>query len=199
MDFIIFVLLHFLVVLSPGPSFIGMTNFALNYGFKKTLPYILGLGLGNIIISSVAVFGILKFIFSSLLFNGIFYMAGGIFLIFFAIKTFKSKNTDAADIKQGFAFWTGFGVEILNPKSVLFTASLFAIVIKPETHMLFKGFILIWFIIFSAIYELSIIWAVMKFRSGITQYAKYINIIFSALLILFGIKFLLNSVSLLFN
>lgn len=191
MDFALFALLHLFIVLSPGPTLIGMITFAVNFGFKKTFPFVFGVALGNLIITAITVLGLSELIFKVQILKIIFYIGGGMFLIYFGINIAKKK-----DLKGDFkinamkVFKTGFIIEVSNPKSILLTASLFAIFIKPESAMHLKIFASLWYIFASILYEAVIIFFCSFFKSKISKYMFYFNLIFGVLLVIFGSRFI---------
>ncbi len=198
MNFFIFAMGHLLAVLSPGQTFIGMTNFAIKYGFRQTLPFVFGTGVANIIISSVVIFGLSQIIFKSLVFSVLFYVCGGGYLMYFSFKIFfdkaKQYKQDDFRINKKKVFLTGFFIDLLNPKNLLFTASLVAIVIKPESSLMLKCFTIIWLVVFGIIYELLIIWVFSTYRLKILNIFKAVNKIFGLILFVFGSKLIFEGI-----
>jgi threonine/homoserine/homoserine lactone efflux protein len=198
MNFFIFAMGHLLAVLSPGQTFIGMTNFAIKYGFKQTSPFVFGTALANIIVCSIVVFGLSQIIFKSLIFSILFYMCGGGYLMYFSFKIFfdkaKQHKQDDFRINKKKVFLTGFFIDLLNPKNFLFTASLVAIVIKPESSLIFKCFVIVWLIALSVVYELLIIWFFSMYRLKILNILKAVNKIFGLILFVFGFKLIFEGI-----
>lgn len=196
MNFLFFAILHFFAVLSPGPTLIGMVTFALNNGFKKTLPFLLGIGIGNLIFSTISVFGLSELIFKVNFVEIGFYFFSGGFLMFFGYKIFFQKPLKlGVKINPAKSFFVGFGIEISNPKSILFTTSLVAIVITPESSMLMKLFTIFWLVFISLIYEFCIIYGCLKFQNKILNNIGIFNKVFGILLIVFGVKLALSGYS----
>lgn len=191
MDFALFVILHLMAILSPGPTLVGMMTFSLNNGFKKTLPFVLGIALGNLLFSLIAILGLSEMIFKNVALKASFYLIGGGFLIFFGLKLLrKSKPEKQITIDKNTAFFTGFMIEILNPKSILFTASLFALFIKPESILFLKVLAVFWVVVVGFAYECLIVFLFSTFKKSILKIMSYLNNIFAILLVFFGSRFM---------
>lgn len=187
MNFIFFAILHLFAILSPGPTLIGLTTFALNNRLKKTISFLLGISLGNLIFSSISVFGISELIFKIKILEIAFYFCSGIYLMIFGYKIFVAKSSiDGVTINSGKSFLMGFGIEISNPKSIFFTTSLVAIFITSESSIFIKLFCIFWLVCVSFIYEICIVLLFMKLKNIILKKIEIFNKIFGILLIIFG-------------
>jgi len=104
--------------ITPGPNNVMVTASGVNFGYKKTLPHILGitfgfpvmivligLGLGSVFKSFPAIHHILKYI-------------GATYLLYLAwkIATFSSFNNNANRSKP-FTFWQAVIFQWVNPKA----------------------------------------------------------------------------------
>jgi threonine efflux protein len=189
MDFLIFAIAHLFAILSPGPAFIGMTNFSICYGFKKTVPFLLGLTVGNTILLVISFFGLSEIIFKFFILKIMFYILSGSYIFYFGIKIWNKKPPQKGiEIKSSKAFLTGFGIEISNPKSLIFTTSLIALTIKPDTAISFQILIFFWLVFMSFFYELVIAYSFSVFKNKIQKYLPLLNKIFGVLLLFFGAR-----------
>ena len=189
MDFAIFALLHLFAVLSPGPTLIGLVSFAVNNGFKKTIPFLIGISVGNLIFVVISVFGLSEFIFKIKPLEIGFYFFSGVYLMYFGYKTFlKSGIAQGIEIKAKKSFLMGFGIEISNPKSIMFTTSLVALVLTSGSSFFLKIFIILWLSVISLFYEVLIIMAFIKLKDSILKRIGFFNKIFGTLLIFFGLR-----------
>ena len=191
MNFIFFALAHFFAVLSPGPTLIGMVNVATNSSFKNGAYFVLGVGVGNFILSTLAVFGLSEIIFKFKMFSIIFYICSGSYLFYIGVHLLKKhKNAEAIKINPKKAFITGLITESSNPKAVFFTASIVAIFITPESTNLMKYFAIAWLVLVGIFYEFIIVWLCSIYKTKILKYLKYLNKIFGTLLIAFSLRLL---------
>lgn len=66
-------------------------------------------------------------------------LGGGLYLLWFAIALWRAKpeaapgEAPAAPLGGWAAFWRGFAINMTNPKSVLFFASIFSAYVRPDT------------------------------------------------------------------
>lgn len=106
------------MTITPGPNNVMVTASGVNFGYKKTLPHILGitfgfpvmivligLGLGSIFKSFPVIHHILKYI-------------GATYLLYLAwkIATFSSANNNG-DRNKPFTFWQAVIFQWVNPKA----------------------------------------------------------------------------------
>lgn len=189
MDFAVFALLHLFAVLSPGPTLIGLVSFAVNNGFKKTIPFLFGISVGNFIFVAISVFGLSEFIFKIKALEIGFYFFSGLYLMYFGYKTFfKSTIEKGITIKPQKSFLMGFGIEISNPKSIMFTTSLVALILTAESSIFMQSFVIFWLSFVSFVYEALIIFFFVKVQDAILKRIGIFNKIFGTLLVCFGVR-----------
>jgi threonine/homoserine/homoserine lactone efflux protein len=173
-----------------------MANLSIKNGFLGSIPFIFGVFLGNLIFVIIAVFGISEIIFKNLTFSTIFYVLSGAYLLYFSFDLLiGSIPIKPIDIKRSKVFFQGLFVELSNPKSVFFTASLVGMIITPESTMSLKLFVIFWLSVVSLIYEIFIIWLFSIFRSKINKYLKILNKVFCVILFIFGAKLIMMGAS----
>lgn len=142
--------------ISPGPVNIIATGSGANFGFKKTLPHIIGASLaytiivflsGTVLISTVAQFPFALSIVQYL---------GGAFLLYMSIKIATAKNQDNENIieKTAPTIFEGALSQGLNPKAWLVAMSgitLFVTARTPSTDYLLIFCFISLFVCFSGI------------------------------------------------
>ncbi|MEJ8572663.1 LysE family translocator [Microbaculum marinum] len=112
----------------PGPGIAAIVARALGAGFRRTLPMMLGLIVGDLIFLSAAALG-LGVIAAT--FGGVFTVirwAGAAYLVYLALRLFMARP-DAAALPPGTtsgagAFFAGLFVTLGNPKVILFYLAL---------------------------------------------------------------------------
>src|SRR5581483_8187433 len=68
-------------------------------------------------------------------------VGGGLYLVYFAWAIWRARaepqgaEGEAPPMRAAAAFWQGFAVNITNPKSVLFFASIFSAYVGPNTPL----------------------------------------------------------------
>ena len=170
---------------TPGPNNIMSMSNASRNGFKKTLPFVIGVCIGFLILMSLCN------IFSVALYNIIpsikpfMNFIGAAYILFLAWKTFTSKpveekKTDDRTNK----FLTGIILQFVNPKAILYGITIASSFIVPYyTSALILGGFSIFLAVVTFIAVSS--WALFGslFQKLFIKHYKVINIIMSALLI----------------
>lgn len=188
--------IHLLASISPGPDFVVVSQNTLSHGRKQGLLCGIGVCTGILFHISYSVTGLAVAIQHSnnlIRYIGIF---GGCYLIFLGYKSIKSSinnKTHLTEIsfsstKSKSAFWSGFIVNIFNPKAAIYFVSLFSLFISTELSI-GRLIIIVTLIItvqmswyFTFIYLITI----PKVRNVLEKKIHYIDRFLGLLLILMG-------------
>jgi threonine/homoserine/homoserine lactone efflux protein len=120
--------------ISPGPSFILVVRSSLGLSRRDGLATAIGMGLGGVCFSGVALAGLYTLLNSvEWLYSGL-KMAGGAYLLYLALKIWRGsseaividRSGDAAAPSLGRSFWTGLTTQLTNPKTAIVYGSIFA-------------------------------------------------------------------------
>jgi threonine/homoserine/homoserine lactone efflux protein len=129
---------HFLAVMSPGPSFLITARTAVAHSRADGIKVALGLGAGTIVWAAAALLG-LNFLFHQLpwLFIGV-KVGGALFLLWIALQIFQHAN-EPVDMNKGAdnedahsPLLRGFLTQVSNPKVVVFFGSIFVAILPTE-------------------------------------------------------------------
>ena len=151
-NFWLFTTTLILAILSPGPSFVGVTRYFLHYGFKKTLAFNAGIALGEGVLSALVLLGLSTFILENLYFNYGFHFISGFYLIYIGYQMIQAKSIEidseqVDNTKKTHAFLSGFLIGSTNPKSLIFDAALLSIFISIDTTIFQKTTLWIWMVL----------------------------------------------------
>lgn len=123
-------LASFVFMASPGPGVFGTTARALAFGFRATLPFILGVALGDLIYLLFAIFGLA--VVADVL-GELFVVvrwAGAAYLIYIGVKAWRQKPEPLSDAPPQVrradsirAFTGGLFLTLGNPKTIIFYLS----------------------------------------------------------------------------
>ncbi|CAM3779584.1 Homoserine/homoserine lactone efflux protein [Vibrio aerogenes CECT 7868] len=156
--------LMFLFVISaliafPGPSAILCLTHGAKYGARKALGTIFGGGFAALTLMSLSAFGVGAVLQSSASLFLFLKIAGGIYLIYLGIQTWRSEsvrleqpsasvNLPAKQVPFSHCFKRGYIVGAGNPKDLLFFGALFPQFIDPGSPFLPQLLILAvtWFV-----------------------------------------------------
>jgi len=135
--------------MSPGPSFIVVARNAIGLSRRDGLATALGMGLGGVCFSSLALVGLYSLLQSvEWLYAGL-KIAGGAYLVYLAWKIWRGAPAPLAlsgeqlrghrDVRK--SFWIGLSTQLSNPKTAVFYGSIFAALL-PQHPPLWCYFIL---------------------------------------------------------
>lgn len=117
---------------TPGPNNIMSMSNASRYGFRKSLGFNIGVFAGFLIILA------LSSIFSVTLyeiipaFKPIMTIVGAVYILWLAWKTYKSKPHNESKVeKQTNTFMSGFLLQFVNPKVILYSITTVSTFIVP--------------------------------------------------------------------
>ena len=160
---------------SPGPNNIVTSHSAFNFGFKKTIPTMLGVVSGWTLLSIFLVYG------SGILFTNfkhlqiIIKISGSAYLLFLAYKISFIKIKTKTKIKKPVNFLNTFFFQFVNPKSIIAGSTAVSLFIDTEINFLRDSIIFVVLMFLIAIGS-QITWCLMG--TYLRKYAtseKFIN------------------------
>lgn len=163
MEFLTVAILHLFAVASPGPDFALITRQSLRYDRKVAIWTSLGIGVGILFHSLLAITGIVLLITSNELFLMILKTLGSLYLLFLGINSMLSSKeitiNESKNLDRFNGFLAGLITNITNIKAILFFITVFSLVIDSGNslnlmlygaYMAFATFI--WFLMISYIF-----------------------------------------------
>ena len=155
--------------ITPGPNNIILSTNAVNYGFKETIPLILGVFFGFLSVLSLCLLGIGEVYESFPNFKTFIKIVATIFLTYLAYKIFNSSEFSDNSNKKRFTFRDIYFFQLINPKAVSVSMSSSAIFIQNQFSYLEEFFLI--FICFTISTSTSaIVWAAIGH-----SFRKYLN------------------------
>ncbi len=155
--------------ITPGPNNIILSTNAVNYGFKETIPLILGVFFGFLSVLSLCLLGIGEVYDSFPNFKTFIKIVATIFLTYLAYKIFNSSEFSDNSNKKRFTFRDIYFFQLINPKAVSVSMSSSAIFIQNQFSYL-EEFVLIFICFTISTSTSAIVWAAI----GHT-FRKYLN------------------------
>lgn len=168
---------------TPGPGNILALNTTSRYGWKKSLPLVLGICAGYALVQLLCTIALyeLQSVFSAIL--EILKYVGGIYMIWLAIHMMRSKAEAPCDDKQP-TFREGMLLQLVNVKIYFYIMTLLSVYFIPHLHTA-SGLILAGVVAVGIGSTASVIWAVLG--AGLQElYQKYyrcINLVLGFFLI----------------
>ena len=104
---------------TPGPNNAVASYSAFNFGVRKTLPIILGVGLGYTVLVILLIFALISVFQKYPYLQEIIRILGSIFLIYLAYKISFSKGKSQTKTENPVKFYETFFFQFINPKGVV--------------------------------------------------------------------------------
>ncbi len=155
--------------ITPGPNNIILSTNAVNYGFKETIPLILGVFFGFLSVLSLCLLGIGEVYESFPNFRIFIKIVATIFLAYLAYKIFNSSEFSDNSNKKRFTFRDIYFFQLINPKAVSVSMSSSAIFIQNQFSYL-EEFVLIFICFTISTSTSAIVWAAIGH-----SFRKYLN------------------------
>ena len=129
--------------ITPGPNFWKVVHHSINHSRKRATIFVCGLLTGSIIHCTLGILGVSAILASCEWCLMAMQILGGTYILWYGAKLVLGKNisNDHGRLveEQGalFKVWSdGVMTNLSNPKSILFYASLFTIVIAPDMPLI---------------------------------------------------------------
>lgn len=189
-----FVLTAGAVVLSPGPDTVIILRYALNSGRNVGLATVLGVQLGLLGHTLLAIFGISVIIASSpILFKTVAVM-GAAYLAWIGIQGFRGStlkfDTDGPSISSKKAIFDAMICNLLNPKVIILYLALLPNFVDPDKGQLTLQLIILSsvLVIINVLWQAPLAWAADAIRDWLSRprVQKTVNATTGAFLLLFS-------------
>ena len=172
--------------ITPGPNNIILSTNAVNYGFKATIPLMLGVFFGFLSVLTLCLLGIGEIYENYPNFKNFIKIVATIFLTYLAYKIFISTEFSDNNNKRRFTFRDIYFFQLINPKAVSVSMSSSAIFIQNKFSNL-EEFILIFICFIISTSTSAVVWAAIghSFRKYLNDKRKiiYFNRVMALLLL----------------
>ncbi|MEF3351822.1 LysE family transporter [Paenibacillus sp. GYB006] len=182
MDITSFLIYCIIATFTPGPTNIVILSIVHNFGAKKAIKYTYGatIGFGLLLVISALLNTIMITIIPKILI--VMQIIGSIYMFYLAYQIYKT-DTSNPTVNQTTTFLSGFLMQFLNPKVVLFTLTVFPSFIMPyysAIPALTISIITITLIGFSAFTTWVLFGAI--FKELLQKYNKTVNVMMALFL-----------------
>jgi threonine/homoserine/homoserine lactone efflux protein len=126
-----FVAFAFVGTVSPGPNNTLLWASGMRFGFRRTLPHVLGtaIGMGALVVGVAAGIGaILDAVPAA---ETALKAVGSAYLLYVAYHVLRSGQVGESDISHPLTFWRGLGFQWVNPKAWVFTIAAVGAFLPP--------------------------------------------------------------------
>ena len=196
--FLAFTAAAFLLAVTPGPDMTLFLGRTLAQGRRAGVTVLLGTMLGCLLHTLAAVTGISALLAASPAAFGVLKTCGALYLAWLAFQAVRGDSTFRLDapanrLSLRAAFLKGLGVNLLNPKVLLFFISFLPVFVSRDDpaawqKMLFLG---VWFTLFSTPLLVAMIFAADRFAAtlkGSPRLARTLDWLFATVFAAFAVR-----------
>ena len=191
-QFLPLILFGIATAFTPGPNNILSSYSGFNFGFKKTIPLMLGVIIGWTTMLTVMASGLIIIFQKYIFLQSIIKVLGTIFLIYLAYKIAFSSTKGSENIKKPVNFFDTFLFQFINPKGVIVAMITVSTFIDVQNNYLRDALIVLTVYFFMAVFSVSSWCLLGKYLRNFAtneNFIKKFNYTMSFLLILCVIMF----------
>ena len=176
---------------TPGPNNFLASHSGFNFGFKKSIPLILGVAFGWTTLIVLLELGLILVFKQYSIIQKIIQIVGTLFVVYLAYKISFSKSDEEDQSKTPITFFDTFIFQFLNPKGVIFATVIVATYIKPEESFLTTAVItcILFVIALTSIIFWTLLGKYLRNFATSEKFIKFFNYSMSFLLIVCIILF----------
>ena len=194
-------LVDLLALVSPGPNFVLVTTAAVAQSRKHAIWTGCGIATGSFAWASAAAMGIVSVFEVFPVLGLILKLVGVAYLLYLGVKLLRSqgfqrgeqKNPEVKGVAAG--YWRGLLVNMTNPKSAAYYASVFAAFLTPDMPIWVLAVLVI------AIAGMSLAWHILlaigfsapPIQARYISVSKYVDRLCGGLLVLLGLRLALDT------
>ena len=154
-QFLPLVLFGIATAFTPGPNNIMSSYSGFNFGFKKTIPLMLGVTFGWTTMLTLMSSGLIIIFQKYIFLQNAIKILGTIFLIYLAYKIAFSSVNSSENIKKPVTFFDTFLFQFINPKGVMVAMIAVSTFIDAQNNYLRDSLIVIITGFFMALFSIS--------------------------------------------
>ncbi len=154
-QFLPLILFGIVTAFSPGPNNIISSYSGFNFGFRKTIPFMLGVIFGWTAMLTLMSSGLIVIFQKYIFLQNAIKISGTIFLIYLAYKIAFSSTNQSDNIKKPVNFFDTFLFQFINPKGVLVAMIAVSTFIDVQNNYLRDALIVVITYFFMAVFSVS--------------------------------------------
>lgn len=208
LNWLLFVGIFVMALMSPGPDFVIAVRNSLLYSRKIGVMTALGFAAGICVHMTYTLFGIAALISQSVILFSLIKYAGAAYLFYIGVQALRSKGFEGditiknphkirPPMNNGQALWSGFLTNALNPKATIFFMAVFSQFIGADTPFIVQLSYAMTCVIMTGLW-FSIVAVILTnplIKAKFLNFTKWIDRVCGCLLIALGIKLALTKLS----
>jgi len=134
-DYLLYCGLYAIAVAVPGPGVIAIVARALGSGFRATVPAMFGILVGDLVLMSLAVFGLALVAEAMGRLFLIVKLAGALYLLWLGYRYWTAPVPEDGKVmpaSSGRGFLSYLGITLGNPKAIAFFVALLPVAVNPR-------------------------------------------------------------------
>ena len=134
-DFLLLLGISLSLGFTPGPNNAVASYSAFNFGFKKTIPLIMGVGLGYTTLVILINFVLISIFKTYPIIQEIIRILGTVFLVYLAYKIATSSASNNEKKTNPVTFYDTFVFQFINPKGVMAATTLISKFVDQDNYI----------------------------------------------------------------
>ena len=134
-ELLLLIAISFSMGFTPGPNNAVASYSAFNFGIRKTLPIIFGVGFGYTVLVILLIFALISVFQKYPYLQEIIRVLGSFFLIYLAYKISFSKGKSKSRTENPVKFYETFFFQFINPKGVMAAITLISKFVTQEDYI----------------------------------------------------------------
>lgn len=160
------ILFTFTMSITPGPNNIMVTASGANFGYRRTIPHLMGIWFGFCSIMVVSALGLKQFFNLYPLLKDILKYSGVSYMLFLAWKIARSKRSDESKGEnKPISFFQAAVFQIINPKAIMMAITVIS-VYTLEGELYYSSVLMVISIFFLIGFPSTSAWAVFGMVIG---------------------------------
>ena len=176
---------------TPGPNNAVASYSAFNFGFKKTIPLIMGVGFGYTILVILINFVLISVFIKYPIIQEVIRILGTVFLIYLAYKIATANVSNDKVKTNPVTFYDTFIFQFINPKGVMAAITLISKFVDQDNYLLTSSKVIIVcsFTAFLSITAWTLLGKFLRKFATNNSFIKRFNYVMSVLILLCIIGF----------
>lgn len=126
----------FVMSITPGPNNVMLTASGANFGFRRTLPHMLGISTGCALQIMAVCAGLGALFHSWPVLQTVLQWVGAAYLLYLGWKLLGSGEIRESQAKEPISFWHGAAFQFINPKAWVMSLTAAALFLPTDVSVL---------------------------------------------------------------
>lgn len=122
----------FVMAFTPGPNNLLVASSGLTHGVRRTLPLILGVLAGFLVLMGVAAAGVGALLLADPRLAMALRFAGGAYMLWLAWKLWQARPSLEVEVRPPLRIWHGATLQLVNPKAWMMAVAAVSIYVAPS-------------------------------------------------------------------